>query len=79
MENFTPQQLMALLEDDASYLRPTLFAVYGVTEEGRPFLGWGMQFDENEAISIGPAPVKSLSRPPVSRSCSVMNAVGPRV
>jgi hypothetical protein len=45
---------MGLLEDDASYLRPTLFAVYGVDGAGRPFLGWGMQFVENEAIFYQP-------------------------
>lgn len=48
------QQLMTLLKDDASYLRPTLFAVYGVDKEGRPFLGWGMQFGEDEAIFYRP-------------------------
>jgi hypothetical protein len=48
------EELMDLLRDDASYLRPTLFAVYGVSKEGCPFLGWGMQFGEDEAIFYRP-------------------------
>jgi hypothetical protein len=48
------ERLMGLLEADASYLRPTLFAVYGVDRADRPFLGWGMQFGEDEAIFYQP-------------------------
>lgn len=48
------QQLLARLADDASYFRPELFSVYGVTADGRPFLGWGMQLGEDEALYYEP-------------------------
>jgi hypothetical protein len=53
-ESHGKERLMGLLEADASYLRPTVFAVYGVDRADRPFLGWGMQFGEDEAIFYQP-------------------------
>lgn len=50
----TPE-LLARLADDASYFRPELFAVYGVDRTGRPFLGWGMQLGDQEALFYDPA------------------------
>ena len=44
--------LLARLAADAEYLRPQLFAVYGVSHAvstvlpERPFLGWGIDFGE---------------------------------
>jgi hypothetical protein len=49
-----PDHLMAALAEDASYLRPTLFSVYGVDRTGTPFLGWGMQIGEKEAYYVQP-------------------------
>jgi hypothetical protein len=48
------RQLLERLKDDASYFRPDLFAVYGVNKDGRPFLGWGIQFGEKEALFYDP-------------------------
>ncbi|HEX3649562.1 MAG TPA: hypothetical protein VHV49_14145 [Pseudonocardiaceae bacterium] len=45
-------KLIAAIAEDASYLRPNLFAVYGVFHEipgirpAMPFLGWGMDLGE---------------------------------
>jgi hypothetical protein len=50
----TPQQLMDALADDASYFRPELFAVYGVDRTGRPYIGWGMQLGDKEAVFYEP-------------------------
>jgi hypothetical protein len=49
-------ELMTALAEDASYLRPRLFAIYGVTREieglrpESPFLGWGMELVDGGAI-----------------------------
>jgi hypothetical protein len=43
-------QLLDQLAEDASYFRPEIFAIYGVDRKGRPFLGWGMQLGETEAV-----------------------------
>jgi hypothetical protein len=43
-------QMMERLAEDASYFRPRLFAVYGVDGQERPYLGWGMQLGEDEAV-----------------------------
>jgi hypothetical protein len=48
------QQLLDRRADDASYFRPELFSVYGIDRAGRPFLGWGMQLGEDEAIFYQP-------------------------
>ncbi len=48
-------ELLARLAEDASYFRPELFAVYGVDRAGRPFLGWGMQMGERQAVFFDPA------------------------
>jgi hypothetical protein len=47
-------ELMAALAEDASYLRPGLFSVYGVDKSGRPFLGWGIQMGDKEAFYCQP-------------------------
>jgi hypothetical protein len=49
-----PAQLMDTLADDASYFRPELFAIYGVDSSGRPYIGWGMQLGETEAVYYEP-------------------------
>jgi hypothetical protein len=46
--------LMTSLAEDASYLRPLLFAVFGVDRSGRPSLGWGMQLGADEAVFYQP-------------------------
>jgi hypothetical protein len=48
------RRLMDQLAEDASYFRPQLFSVYGVSGGGRPFLGWGMQLGEDEAVFYEP-------------------------
>jgi hypothetical protein len=48
------QQLLGRLAEDASYFRPELFSVYGVDHDGRPFLGWGMQLGDDEAVFYQP-------------------------
>lgn len=50
----TTDQLLARLADDASYFRPELFSVYGLDGGGRPFVGWGMQFGDDEAVYYQP-------------------------
>jgi hypothetical protein len=54
-QTLTTTELLARLAADASYFRPELFAVYGVDRSGRPFLGWGMQLGEKEAVFYDPA------------------------
>lgn len=49
-----PEQLLAQLAEDASYFRPELFSVYGLNNNGQPFLGWGMQLGEKEAVFYDP-------------------------
>jgi hypothetical protein len=46
--------LLGRLAADASYFRPEPFSVYGVSHDGRPFLGWGMQLREDEAVFYQP-------------------------
>jgi hypothetical protein len=47
-------ELLELLEADAEYFQPRLFAIYGIREEidgfrpGREFLGWGIEFHHDE-------------------------------
>jgi hypothetical protein len=53
-QTLTAEQLLDRLAEDAAYFRPDLFAVYGVDREGRPFLGWGMQLGESEAVFYQP-------------------------
>jgi hypothetical protein len=48
------QKIMTQLAEDASYFRPELFSVYGVSTDGRPFLGWGMKLGEDEAVFYEP-------------------------
>ena len=50
LQTLAARELLTRLADDASYFRPGLFAVYGVDRAGRPFLGWGMQLGESEAV-----------------------------
>lgn len=54
-KTISPEKLIDRLVEDASYFRPELFSVYGVSNDGRPFLGWGMQLGENEAVFYEPA------------------------
>jgi hypothetical protein len=53
-EAASAQPLLDQLAEDASYFRPELFAVYGIDGTGRPFLGWGMQLGEDEALYYQP-------------------------
>lgn len=48
------EQLMSGLAEDAQYFRPTMFSVYGVDGDGRPFLGWGIQLGDREAFFCRP-------------------------
>jgi hypothetical protein len=47
-------ELLELLEADAGYLQPRLFAVYGIRKDiggvrpERGFLGWGIEFHHDE-------------------------------
>lgn len=54
MDQTSLDQLLERLADDAAYFRPELFSVYGVDGSGRPFLGWGMQFGDDEAVFYQP-------------------------
>lgn len=53
-EGTTKRELLERLAEDASYFRPELFAVYGVDRGGQPFLGWGMQWGDTEAVYYQP-------------------------
>jgi hypothetical protein len=44
------ERLMASIAEDASFLRPRLFSIYGVDHEGSPYLGWGMQLCDDDAF-----------------------------
>ena len=48
------EQLMSGLAEDAAYFRPALFSVYGIDRHGNPFLGWGIQWGDNEAFYCQP-------------------------
>lgn len=37
---------LATLKEDATYFQPDLFAIYGVTEAGHPYISWGFRFDD---------------------------------
>jgi hypothetical protein len=54
MTKALPTTLLEQLAEDASFLRPELFAVYGVDNTGRPFLGWGMQLCDDKAVYHDP-------------------------
>ena len=47
-------ELLASLAEDASYLRPDLFAIYGIDSLGNPFLGWGIQLCEDKTVYYDP-------------------------
>ncbi|HWC82125.1 MAG TPA: hypothetical protein VG756_19410 [Pseudonocardiaceae bacterium] len=43
----TTDELLADLDSDARWFRPRPFAVYGIrTQDGSPFLGWGIDLPE---------------------------------
>jgi hypothetical protein len=53
-QTLSTEELVDRLAEDASYFRPQLFAVYGIDSSGRPFIGWGMQLGEDEAVYYEP-------------------------
>ena len=48
------ERLMASIAEDASCLRPRLFSIYGVDCDGVPYLGWGMQLCDDDALYYHP-------------------------
>lgn len=48
------ERLIAAAEEDASFLRPRLFSIYGVDRAGEPYLGWGMQLCDDDALYYDP-------------------------
>lgn len=65
-------QLMDRPAEDAAHFRPMLFAVFGTDNAGRPFLGWGMQLGENEAVYCQPGSATTwhaTSAEQVHRTC----------
>lgn len=48
------ERLMASIAEDASFLRPRLFSIYGVDVHGVPYLGWGMQLCDGDALYYQP-------------------------
>lgn len=48
-------KMMCELASDATYFRPRLFALYGISHrDGNGFLGWGMEFADGGAIFHDP-------------------------
>ncbi|HWC78901.1 MAG TPA: hypothetical protein VG756_02960 [Pseudonocardiaceae bacterium] len=54
IENAELGALFSAMQEDAVYLRPDIYALYGVLHGGGPFLGWIMDFPEGGAILYDP-------------------------